>query len=79
MRAGKHARRLRYPGVAMEKRKTGPRGGNTTVTAGGLLKKTIYLDAEEWEALRQKSFDEDRPISEIVREVIRHALGLDEG
>lgn len=62
----------------MAERKTGPRGGNTTVTAGGLLKKTIYLDSEEWEALRQKSFNEDRPISEIVRELIRHGLDLDE-
>jgi hypothetical protein len=44
--------------------KTGPRDGKTTLTAGGLLKKTIYLDPEEWAALR-KDYDEDRPISEI--------------
>jgi Ribbon-helix-helix protein, copG family len=62
----------------MPTRRTGPRGGRTTVTAGGLLKKTIYLDAEEWKALRRKRFEEDRPVSEIVRELIRRGLGLDD-
>ncbi len=61
----------------MTKRKTGPRGGNTTVLAGGLLKKTMYLEPDEWQALRRKSFEEERPISEIVRELIREGLGLD--
>lgn len=48
------------------------------MTSGGLLKKTIYLDSEEWEALRKKSYEENRPISEIIRELIREGLGLEE-
>ena len=62
----------------MTTRKKGPRGGNTTVTAGGLLKKTIYVDQAEWQALRRKSFEEERPISEIVREMIREGLGFED-
>jgi hypothetical protein len=58
---------------------TGPRGGTTTLTAGGLLKKTLYFDPEEWAALRKKSYEEDRPISEILRELVRSALGLEGG
>lgn len=58
--------------------KQGPRGGKTTITPGGLLKKTIYLDEEEWAALKKKGFEEDRPVSEIVRELIRSGLGLED-
>ena len=56
---------------------TGPRGGKTTLTPGGFLKKTIYLESDEWEALREKSFREQRPISELIRALIREGLGLD--
>jgi hypothetical protein len=60
------------------KRNQGPRGGKTTVTPGGLLKKTVYLDPEEWAALKRRSYEEDRPVSEIIRELVRHGLGLDD-
>lgn len=56
---------------------TGPKGGKTTLTPGGLLKKTIYFDKEEWEALRKKSYEENRAISELIRELIRRGLNLD--
>jgi hypothetical protein len=56
----------------------GPKGGRTTLTPGGLLKKTIYFDPEEWEALRKKSYEENRAISEIIRGLIRRGLKLDE-
>lgn len=59
-----------------KKEMTGPRGGKTTFTPGGLLKKTIYLEPDEWEALREKSFREQRPISELIRALIRNGLGL---
>ena len=62
----------------MPTRHQGPRGGKTTVTPGGLLKKTVYLDPEEWAALKKKSYEEDRPVSEILREVIRCGLDLGE-
>jgi len=73
-------KRVRYAPFVSDKRKdtkrTGPRGGDTTVTAGGLLKKTIYFSPEEWQALRKKSYEEDRPVSEIVRQITAEALGL---
>jgi hypothetical protein len=62
----------------MARREQGPRGGKTTVTPGGLLKKTVYLDPEEWAALKKKSYEEDRPVSEILRQLIRRGLGLGE-
>jgi len=42
-----------------------------------MLKKTVYFDPEEWAALKKKSYEEDRPISEIIREILRAGLGLD--
>jgi len=57
-------------------RQEGPRGGKSTTTSGGLLKKTIYFDPEEWQALRKKSYEEEHPVSEIVRELVRDGLGL---
>lgn len=62
----------------MERRDQGPRGGKTTVTPGGLLKKTVYLDPEEWAALKKKSYEEDRPVSDILRELVRRGLGFSE-
>jgi hypothetical protein len=64
---------------AMDERgaRIGPRGGKTTLTPGGLLKKTVYFDQEEWEALRKKSYDEQRPISDLIRSLIREGLGID--
>ena len=56
---------------------TGPKGSKTALTPGGLLKKTIYFDQDEREALRKKSYEETRAISELIRELIRHGLGLD--
>ena len=46
-------------------------------TPGGMLKKTVYLDPEEWAALKKRSYEEDRPVSDLVRELIRAGLGLD--
>jgi hypothetical protein len=65
------------PTKPVTEKPTGPRGGKTTLTPGGLLKKTVYLESEEWEALRKRSFLEQRPISELIRSLIREGLGLD--
>lgn len=56
--------------------RSGPRGGKTTVTPGGLLKKTVYFSSEEWQALRKLGYEEERPITEIVRECVAQSLGL---
>jgi hypothetical protein len=52
----------------------------STVTPGGLLRKTVYFTREEWQAIRQRAFEEDRAYTDIVREAVRRLLALsDEG
>ena len=46
----------------------GPRGGTTTVTRSGMVKKNLWIPREEAEALRQKAFEERRSEAEIIRE-----------
>lgn len=60
----------------MSKENTGPRGGKTTITETGLVRKTIWLHTDEAEALRRRAFDDRRSESEIVREALRLLLEL---
>ncbi len=53
---------------------TGPRGGRTTVTKSGMVRKAVYLHHEEWEQLRRQAFEENRPTSEIFRDALRAYL-----
>lgn len=46
----------------------GPRGGTTTVTRSGMVKKNLWIPREEAEALREKAFAERRSEAEIIRE-----------
>lgn len=46
----------------------GPRGGTTTVTRSGMVKKNLWIPREEAEALRQKAFEERRSEADIIRE-----------
>jgi hypothetical protein len=69
--------RVRYRAMSDKPTPTGPKGGKTTHTPGGFLKKTIYFDSEEWEALRKKGYEEHRAISDLIRELIRRGLDLD--
>lgn len=55
---------------------TGPRGGETTVTKSGMIRKTIWLHGDEAEALRERAYTERRSESEIVREALRAYLGI---
>jgi hypothetical protein len=48
----------------------------STITPGGLLRKTVYFSQAEWQAIRRKAFEEDRAYTDIVREAIRRMLGL---
>ena len=58
-------------------KRTRPKAGKTTTeTPGGFLRKQIYLQPEEWDALRNRAFDEERSHSDIVREALRRYLGL---
>lgn len=56
----------------------GPRGGSTTVSASGMVRKTLWLHADESEALRLMAFKERRPESEIMREALRRLLGIED-
>lgn len=48
----------------------GPKGGKTTRTPGGLVRKSILLTEELSEELRERAHQERRSESEIVREVL---------
>ncbi len=54
----------------------GPRGGKTTVSKKGMIRKTLWLNEAENEALRRDAFDTRRSESEIVRELLRHQYDL---
>ena len=60
----------------MAKKVSRRKPGKTAITPGGLRKKQIYLAEAEWQALRQRAFDEERSHSEIVREALRRYLGI---
>ena len=55
-------------------RPTGPRGGTTTVTASGLVKKNLWVSQEDAEALRRLAFEQHTSEAEIIREGIRRVL-----
>ena len=63
---------------AKEQRPLGPRGGKTTISPGGLMRKTFYLGPEEEENLRQEAFESRRSEGDIVRQLIREHYGLEE-
>ena len=54
----------------------GPRGGQTTVTPGGLNRMSTYLLPAEREAVRRRAFESDTSISEVIRGAIRRYLDL---
>lgn len=56
----------------------GPRGGKTTVTSTGMVRKTLWLNGDEAEALRGRAFKERRAEAEIVREALRAYLGIED-
>lgn len=55
----------------------GPRGGETTVTPGGLTRVSTYLEPEERSAVRQRAFEEERSISDVIRSAIRYYFKLE--
>jgi hypothetical protein len=56
--------------------RTGPRGGTTTVTSTGMIRKNLWISHEENEALRRRAFDERRSETQIIRAGLRQILGL---
>lgn len=60
------------------RRRQGPRGGRTTVTTTGMVKKNLWLPEPMAEELRRRAFDERRAEAAIVREALRRYLGREE-
>lgn len=56
----------------------GPRGGETTVTKSGMIRKTIWLHGDEAEALRDRAYRDRRTESELVREALRAYLEIED-
>lgn len=59
-----------------KQRPVGPRGGTTTVTRSGMVKKNLWIPREMAEGLREKAFGEHRSEAAIIREGLRLALEL---
>ena len=62
----------------MREKRTGPRGGETTISKTGMIRMTLWLHEDEAEALRLKAFNERRTQAEILREGLRGVLGLED-
>ncbi|HEX2253411.1 MAG TPA: hypothetical protein VHQ65_09105 [Thermoanaerobaculia bacterium] len=56
----------------------GPRGGTTTVTKSGMVKKNLWIPRDEAEELRRRAFEERRSEADIIREGLRQVLGLED-
>jgi hypothetical protein len=57
---------------------TGPRGGKTTMTGSGLVRKTVWLHVDEADELRRRAYEDRRSESEIVREALRKLLSIED-
>jgi hypothetical protein len=64
--------------MARRKANQGPRGGTTTVSKSGMVRKTLWLHGDEADALREKAYRERRAESEIMREALRRLLGIED-
>lgn len=49
----------------------------TSVTPGGLLRKTVYFQPDEWKAIREECFRRDIKYTELVRTAVRAYLAMD--
>lgn len=58
-------------------RPIGPRGGTTTRTRTGMVKKNMWIRIETAEALRTRAFEEHRSEADIIREGLRLVLGAE--
>jgi len=58
------------------KRTTGPRGGTTTVTEAGLLRKNLWITHEQNEGLRLLAFRTRRSEADLIRQGIDLVLAL---
>jgi alpha-amylase/alpha-mannosidase (GH57 family) len=61
-----------------DSRTVGPRGGRTTRTPSGMVKKNLWVSEDLAEALREKAYHERRTEAEILRQGLRLVLGFEE-
>jgi hypothetical protein len=62
----------------MDEKRLGPRGGETTVSKTGMIRKNVWLHPDEAEALRSRAYEERRTEAEILREGLRRILGMED-
>jgi hypothetical protein len=55
-------------------RRRGPRGGTTTITDSGMVKKNFWLPGDLAEAVRTMAFEQRRSEAEIFREALERLL-----
>jgi hypothetical protein len=53
-----------------------PRKASPVHASRGLLRKTIYFDDEEWQAIRSRCYQDDLSYTEVVRAAVRAYLQL---
>lgn len=53
---------------------TGPRGGTTTVTESGMVKKNLWIPGEMAERLRRAAYEDHVSEAEIIRRGLELAL-----
>lgn len=56
---------------------SGPRGGKTTVTKSGLVRKTFALHLADVRALRKAAYEQERTETDIVRTALRRYLDIE--
>lgn len=61
-----------------ERKKLGPRGGETTRTKSGLFRTTVSFHEDEWEALRAQAYQDNTSKSDLVRAAVRAYLGIED-
>jgi hypothetical protein len=64
----------RHEDLTAQEEPSGPRGGTTTRTPSGMMKKNFWLSIELAEELRQRAYEERRTESAIIREGLVAAL-----
>ncbi len=64
------------PSTLDEAPSTGPRGGTTTVTGSGMIRKNLWISHRENEALRRRAFEDRQSETQIIRAGLRQVLGL---
>ena len=62
----------------MSEKRLGPRGGESTISKTGMIRITLWLHADEAEALRVKAFKERRTQAEILRDGLRRVLAVED-